>query len=94
MCKKWSMTKGSTFVNSLNRIATSTANTLTATTFSLETPGGALRYLVPKCPLYYSCVYSLFPSKKFSIGLICGGDYTWSKASVREMVDLSVGGGL
>ena len=45
--KKSSATKRSILVNPLPRIATSTANTLTAITFSLKSAGGALRYSVP-----------------------------------------------
>ena len=51
MCKNISETKRSKIVNSLPRVTTSTANTLTAITFSLKVQMGALRYLVPICAI-------------------------------------------
>ena len=86
------MAKRSKIVNSLPRISTSTANTLTAITFRLKSPGEVLRYLAPTYSIYYSCVHSLFPSQKFSYRPYLRGAYRRSKACVGEMVGLSAGG--
>ena len=79
MCKKSSVRKRSKIVNSLRRIATSTANTLTAITSSLIVQVEVLRYLVPIYSIYSSFVCSLFPSQRYRAylrgGLIRGVEH-------------------
>ena len=53
MRKKSSVTERSKIVNSLPRIATSTANALNAITFSLKSPSGGI-----KIPCTYGYVYT------------------------------------
>ena len=60
MCKKSSVTERFKIVNLLPRIATSAANTLTAITSSLKSPGGDIE--IP-------CTYL----RSSPIGHICGG---------------------
>ena len=75
MHKKSSVTKRSKIVNSLPRIATSTANTLTAINFSPKNQGGggALRYRVSMYFIHYSCDTLCLHLRSSPIGFICGG---------------------
>ena len=73
--EKSSVTKRSEIGNSLTRNTTPASNTLTAFTFSLKFQMGALRYLVPTCSIYYSCVYSVSISEVLLLGLSAGGLY-------------------
>ena len=63
MCKEKLCDKRSKTVNSQLRIATSTAKTLTAVSFSLKSPGGGIK--IP-CTYILIRVSTLFPSQKFS----------------------------
>ena len=64
MCKEKLCDKRSKTVNSQLRIATSTANTLTAVSFSLKSPGGGIK--IP-CTYILLRVSTLFLSQKFHL---------------------------